>query len=115
MALNAPRTWLLCYDIADPRRLGQVHRFIKRHALMIQFSVYYYEGSTIELQRLLRDTGTLIDPKADDVRAYPIPADAEIVTLGAGSMTGHIQLLSDHQQSLPALLRPSRRSDKMPA
>ena len=32
MALNAPRGWLITYDITDPKRLVRLHRFLVKQA-----------------------------------------------------------------------------------
>lgn len=64
--------YLICYDIANPRRLARVHRRIVKHALFVQLSVYYLQGSKEALQKLLDELSEVIDPRYDDVRAYPV-------------------------------------------
>lgn len=105
MALTAPRAWLIAYDIADPKRLGRVHRFIIKHCVPVQYSLHYFEGSTAAVEALLREMQALIKPEADDVRAYPLPPTPDIVTLGRGSLPATIQLLSSTQADLPQLLQ----------
>ena len=36
MAVNAPRAWLITYDITDPKRLARLHRFLVRQATPVQ-------------------------------------------------------------------------------
>ena len=105
MALSAPRAWLIAYDISDPKRLNRVHRFVIKHCVPVQYSLYYFEGSTRAVEGLLKEMQNLIKPEADDVRAYPLPPTPDIVTLGRGSLPATIQLLSSIQTDLPQLLQ----------
>ena len=106
MALNQTRGWLIAYDIADHRRLYRVHRLVIKHCVPVQYSLYYLEGSPRDLQDLLGEIEALIVKSADDVRAYPLPTPADIVTLGRGSLPESIRLLSLNQPSLPGMLKP---------
>ena len=72
MPSHAPRPFLICYDIANPRRLGRIHSHLKRHALPLQYSVYYYHASEHQLQLRLQELRALMDEHADDIRAYPV-------------------------------------------
>lgn len=65
--------YILCYDIADPRRLGRVHRLLKKTALPVQYSVFLYTGTEARFEHCLNELAHLIDPRQDDVRAYPLP------------------------------------------
>lgn len=67
-----PKTYLICYDIADPRRLQRVHRILSKVALSIQYSVFLAPFTSRELDRLWATLATEIHPKQDDLRAYPI-------------------------------------------
>ena len=82
MALNEPRNWLIAYDIADPRRLGRVHRYVSKQGVALQYSVFVLRMSTAALDALLADVDKLIDPREDDVRVYPLPADPHPIHLG---------------------------------
>lgn len=82
MSFTEPRAWLISYDIADPARLRRVHAFLKSHAVPVQYSVFLARLSQRRLAWLLGELGRLIAHDEDDVRAYPIPADCEVVTLG---------------------------------
>ncbi len=65
--------YIICYDIANPRRLGRVHRALKRLATPLQYSVFLFTGSEQQLQRCLEQLASIIDHRADDLRAYPLP------------------------------------------
>ena len=74
--------WLVCYDIRDPKRLGRVFRFLKKHGVPVQYSVFLVDASAVKMRRLLLDLAQLIDPRADDIRAYGLPARPQYDTIG---------------------------------
>ncbi|HNC68574.1 MAG TPA: CRISPR-associated endonuclease Cas2 [Thauera aminoaromatica] len=94
MAQNASREWLIAYDIADKRRLSRVHRFIRKHAVPVQYSLYWYQGSSVQIDRLLRDIESRIDARHDDVRAYPIPQHASVDCVGRTGLPEGASLLT---------------------
>ena len=76
MPANRKTSWLICYDIADPRRLQRVHKIIKEFALPFQYSVFRKNTTRREVVKLLTELERIIDPRRDDLRAYPLrPAD----------------------------------------
>lgn len=74
--------FLICYDISNPKRLGRVHRCIKKWALPIQYSVFLFTGSQRQLDRCLEQLLSIIDEKADDLRCYPLPHQGRRQRLG---------------------------------
>jgi CRISPR-associated protein Cas2 len=82
MAIQRPRLYLVCYDIADPRRLQRVHRYLRRFGLPLQYSVFTVRLSQKRQQRLLLGLKQLIDEREDDVRMYPLPDNGERLCLG---------------------------------
>ena len=66
--------YIICYDIANPRRLGRIHRALKKQALAVQYSVFLFSGTEVQLQRCLAQLQALMDERYDDIRAYPLPA-----------------------------------------
>lgn len=105
MALNAPRAWLVAYDIADPRRLSRLHRFLKKQAVPVQYSVFCFEGSAMQLGRLARDIEDYIDPSTDDVRIYQVPEHLQCDVLGHGTLPEGVLLSSERTRHMPQLLR----------
>lgn len=74
--------YLVCYDIADQRRLLRVHRRVLKHAIFIQYSVYYLQGDKKALRALLDDLQDVIDERYDDVRAYSVKPLSEALQIG---------------------------------
>ena len=107
MALNTPQGWLICYDIANPRRLHRLHRFLVKLATPVQYSVFHFEGTPAAMGQLMLDVETYIDPKNDDVRAYALPRNLSVDTLGKGRASPGIQLYATHSPQLRQLLAAS--------
>lgn len=82
---------LICYDISDPKRLGRLFRFLKKCAMPLQYSVFLFTGDDRQLDRLLAQAAQLIDPKTDDLRAYPLPKRGFRARLGTPALPEGIQ------------------------
>ncbi|MCK9607774.1 MAG: CRISPR-associated endonuclease Cas2 [Methylomonas sp.] len=74
--------YLIAYDIANPRRLGKVHRILKKQGLPVQYSVFAVVIKRPRLLRLLERIEQQIEEVEDDVRCYRLPANVDTVTLG---------------------------------
>ena len=110
MAVNAPRAWLITYDITDPKRLARLHRFLVRQATPVQYSVFHFEGSAAQMGRLMADIEARIAPASDDVRGYQLPEHLSIDTLGRGGSPRDVLLLSPASPNLQLLLQATGRS-----
>ncbi len=87
--------WIVCYDIADPRRLVRVHRKLKRHGIPVQYSVFFLQSTRRALTALLSTVVVpLIDPRFDDLRAYPLLSGAAPTVFGRGSAPDGVSFLS---------------------
>ncbi|GHU27445.1 CRISPR-associated endoribonuclease Cas2 2 [Betaproteobacteria bacterium] len=64
---------IICYDIADPKRLVRLYRYLLKQAVPIQYSVFLFEGDDRQLRACLETAAEQIDKKEDDLRAYPLP------------------------------------------
>ena len=65
--------FLICYDIADEKRVGKIGKLVEKNAMRIQRSVYFYEQVTKEeLTLLLEKVLVILDEEADDLRVYNI-------------------------------------------
>lgn len=76
--------YLVCYDIAHPRRLGRVLRLMKGRGIHLQYSVFYCEFTWPQLQEIKWRLGALIEPDEDDLRIYPLPASGQVEVYGQG-------------------------------
>lgn len=83
MAQNDTARYLVTYDIADPKRLSRLFRFLKKQGLPIQYSVFLVESSAVKIGSLMAQIAKMIHKNADDVRAYRLPENGWQVTLGA--------------------------------
>jgi CRISPR-associated protein Cas2 len=82
VALNDTRDWIIAYDIADPRRLGHVHRFMIKKAIPLQRSVFTAKMTSRDARRLCDELAAIIDKARDDVRMYPLPSAPQIARIG---------------------------------
>lgn len=101
--------YLVCYDIADPRRLARIARCLTRVATRVQYSVFIGEFSERELDALVSELEALIDPRLDDIRCYPLPDECEVAMLGRQIFPEDILLIRDGRNLLrlgPAARRP---------
>jgi CRISPR-associated protein Cas2 len=84
--------YLVCYDIANPKRLGRVHRRTVTQALFVQYSVYYFCGTHDELKILLDQIQEVINNNEDDVRAYNVAPLDKAITFGKAWLPDEIYL-----------------------
>lgn len=82
MAAHRVCLFLLAYDIADPKRLGRVHRTVRREGVPLQYSVFLVPGTAVAIDRLLAELDTIIDARVDDIRVYPLPQTLDVVQYG---------------------------------
>jgi len=90
MSQNASARYLVTYDIADPRRLGRVSRFLKKQGVPVQYSVFILESNAIKINELMVKIANMIHPDEDDVRAYRLPDNGWHVTMGANILPDDI-------------------------
>jgi CRISPR-associated protein Cas2 len=89
--------YLVCYDIAHPKRLGRVFRYLKMRGVHLQYSVFLCSLTWPELQGLKAELARRIDPEEDDVRIYPLPSEGKVTALGLAARipTGVEMFFSD--------------------
>lgn len=83
--------FVICYDIAHPKRLGRLHRYLKKIAVPLQYSVFLFVGDDRQLDRCLERAARFIDEKEDDLRGYPLPARGFKARLGQPALPEGIQ------------------------
>lgn len=77
-----PGWYMVAYDIASPKRLGKIHRLLKKRGLAVQKSIFLVNGDEKSLNRLLDQLADIMNLKQDDIRAYPITHPKEVWTTG---------------------------------
>jgi CRISPR-associated protein Cas2 len=80
--MSGARTWVIGYDIASPRRLRRVARFLEKCAVRVQYSLFIGRFTPLAFETTWRGLAGLINPRADDVRAWPVPEQPWIWTYG---------------------------------
>ncbi|MDO5623728.1 MAG: CRISPR-associated endonuclease Cas2 [Pseudomonadota bacterium] len=83
---------IICYDIANPRRLARVHKLLKKQALPLQYSVFLFSGTDTQLKSCLTQLQAIINPHEDDIRAYPLPQRDLRLVLGPSTLPEGITL-----------------------
>lgn len=110
MALHTPVTWLVAYDISDPRRLNRVHRLLKEKGVLIQYSLFAVRDSAQGILRLKTELAGLIDTKADDVRIYRLPQTPSFVAIGLPLLPEDLLLFTDGGTDIACRLQAHQRS-----
>ncbi len=82
MGLKPAANWVVCYDIADKKRLGRVFRLLKKNGIPIQYSIFLVCANNADMAALFKQISALIDPRADDVRSYRLTDLHHMVLLG---------------------------------
>lgn len=71
--------FLICYDIADKKRLVKVAKSLEKEAIRIQNSVFYYmDGSKDDIKKIVSTLEEIIDSQADDIRIYKVDKDSSL-------------------------------------
>ncbi len=61
------RTYIVCYDIADPKRLRNVFKKMRAWGDHLQFSVFECQLRSVDLVRLRADLAEIINHDKDQV------------------------------------------------
>lgn len=80
--MSGARTWVIGYDIASPRRLRRVARFLEKRAVRVQYSLFIGRFTPALFDEIWAGLAGLINPRADDVRAWPVPEQPWVWTYG---------------------------------
>ncbi|WP_295455497.1 CRISPR-associated endonuclease Cas2 [uncultured Thiodictyon sp.] len=105
MPKNRIQLHVLAYDISmDPKRLVEVHRTVRQYGIPLQYSVFLIPGTPARITELLGELESIIDPKRDDIRVYPLPAAVDIVQIGRGADDTGLDLFAGNGHQLPPLI-----------
>jgi len=74
--------YMLCYDICSPKRLGRIHRLLKKQGIAAQRSVFFVQSTQKQMDCLLDQIAREIKPREDDIRAYPVESPKKVWTTG---------------------------------
>lgn len=84
-------SFVIGYDITDPRRLQRVHRVMSKFAAPLEYSVFLLVGSAADKDQCLSIIADLIEPYEDDVRCYQLPSRGFQNRIGRASLPDGIQ------------------------
>jgi len=71
--MKTKKDFILCYDIADEKRLSKIGKRAEKRAFRIQKSIYiFYDTSKEELVKVIDDIMKIFNEKEDDLRIYTI-------------------------------------------
>ncbi len=90
--------YLVCYDIADPRRLQRVHRICKHHGIALQYSVFLFEGNRARVDALIAKLKEVIHEVEDDIRIYPLKNGANGIMIGVSPLPGDAWLIVEDER-----------------
>jgi len=77
-----PGWYMVCYDIADPKRLGKIHRRLKQQGIAAQKSVFFIQRDEKAMTLLLNELAKETKANRDDIRAYPVERPDKVWTTG---------------------------------
>jgi len=70
---------LICYDIADKKRLAKVAKNLEKVSIRIQKSIFYYLNATVpDIQKIVKILMDIIDNEKDDIRIYKVDKNSSI-------------------------------------
>ena len=92
------KRYLVCYDIAEPKRLQKVRRICKQYGVAVQYSVFLLEGDNTEVDSLVSELTAVIHDLEDDVRIYPLKNGANGIVIGMPPMPGDTWLIAEDER-----------------
>ena len=70
---DAARTlYLVCYDVCDPKRLRQVHKYLTGYRVGGQKSFFECWLTAADLREVRRTLAELLDPEADRAHVFQL-------------------------------------------
>lgn len=65
--------FVICYDIADEKRIRKVAKCLEKNASRIQKSIFFYPHATqADIFALVNELDEIIDQDEDDIRIYHV-------------------------------------------
>lgn len=73
---NERHTFLIAYDIRDPKRLIKVHKAVSRRAFALQYSLFVADLDANGINELKQAISACASKQEDDVRVYLLRQDS---------------------------------------
>lgn len=71
--------FLICYDIADSKRLTKIAKNLEKVSIRIQKSIFYYmEATAKDIEQIVSIIEEIINKDEDDVRVYKVDKNLSI-------------------------------------
>lgn len=115
MPSNRLTPWLIAYDIAAANRLQRVHRALCQSAEPFQRSVFRMAATRRQVEGLMGKLEGLIDPKSDDVRAYPLSTNGRHLVYGLPRLPEGVLLLQPQRHLATQPMGPRMAMKAVPA
>ncbi|MDQ7060891.1 MAG: CRISPR-associated endonuclease Cas2 [Sulfurimonas sp.] len=65
--------FLICYDIADPKRLSKIAKALEKVAIRIQKSLFFYTlASQEDIVEITQTLDAILNQEEDDIRIYKV-------------------------------------------
>ena len=65
--------FVVCYDIADKKRLLKIAKLLEKVSIRIQKSVFFYQkASKQDIKILVANLNGILNEKEDDIRIYQV-------------------------------------------
>ncbi|SJM95769.1 CRISPR-associated endoribonuclease Cas2 [Crenothrix polyspora] len=100
MADQQAGLYMIAYDIANPKRLVRIHRYLKKQGLPLQYSVFTLVIKRKALLRLLQGLDKLMNKREDDIRCYRLFSQTSAETLGRQMFPKDVMLFSHGMSQL---------------
>jgi CRISPR-associated protein Cas2 len=80
------RSYLVCYDVRDPKRLRQTHRLMKAYGEPWQYSVFYCTLKAIDRVRLENALREILNLQRDQVLIVDLGSNEESARAAAATL-----------------------------
>ncbi|HEK25468.1 MAG TPA: CRISPR-associated endonuclease Cas2 [Hydrogenobaculum sp.] len=64
--------FVICYDIANNKRLQKVSKFLEKRAIRVQYSIFEMEGDKKIIKEIMKDLEDLIDKEQDRIYIFQL-------------------------------------------
>ncbi len=64
--------FVICYDIANNKRLQKVSKFLEKRAIRVQYSIFEMEGDKKVIKEIMKDLEALLDKEQDRIYIFQL-------------------------------------------